>query len=184
MQKLIYYLPGYGGRVTTGLGLALSERGLKIAGRETVDNFRSLPFLEQVELIAADLRTDFWTKDALVIANSFGGYLFLNAQAMLPSYPGRALILSPIVGEFASENAETFFSPPYPEKLRKLAEAGTFPTPCDAQIYVGEQDWQSVPENVKRFGELTAIPVTIVPDAGHMLPKSYVSDLLDRWLKI
>ncbi len=102
---------------------------------------------------------------------------------MLPSYPGRALILSPIVGEFVSENAGTLFSPPYPEKLRQLAEAGTFSTPSDAQIHVGERDWQSVPENVKRFGELTAISVTIVPDAGHMLPKSYVGDLLDRWLK-
>ena len=184
MQELVYYLPGYGGRLTTGLGQALSERGLKIAGRETIGDFRSLPFSEQVELIAADLRADFWVQDALVIANSFGGYLFLHAQAMLPSYPGRALILSPIVGEFVSENAGAMFSPPYPEKLRKLAEAGTFPTPCDAQIHVGELDWQSVPENVQQFGQLTAIPVTIVPEAGHMLPKSYVSELLDRWLKM
>lgn len=182
MKKTIYYLPGHGGKLTTGLGEALWARGLDIAGRETLGEFRRLPFSEQVNAVADDIRTHFWGIDALVIANSFGAYLFLHAQASLPSYPGRVLILSPIVGEFASEAMGTFFSPPYPKKLRELAEAAAFPKPRDAQIHVGAQDWQSVPENVKRFGELTDIPVTVVPDAGHMLPKEYVSRTLDAWL--
>ena len=182
MNNTIYYLPGHGGRLATGLGEALTARGFDIAGRETRDDFRALPFSEQVSLVANDLQTTFWNPDSRVIANSFGAYLFLHAQASMMPFPGRVLLLSPIVGEFADTSTDTFFSPPYPRKLRELAAAGSFPTPCDAQIHVGSEDWQSVPDNVKQFGIATGIPVTVVESAGHMLPKAYVGRLLDDWL--
>ena len=182
MKKAIYYLPGNGGKLTTGLGEALIAKDLDIAGRETLGEFRSLSFLEQVSVIAEDLRAHFWSDDSLVIANSFGAYLFLHAQTSLPSYPGSVLILSPIIGESANESTGTVFSPPYPKKLHGLAKAGSFPTPRDAHIHVGSEDWQSQPENVRQFGMLTGIPVTLVENAGHMLPREYISRLLDDWL--
>ena len=74
MKDTIYYLPGYGGRLSTGLGKALLDRELSVTGRESVGDFRVLPFTEQVKLVAADLRAHFWSSESLVIANSFGGY--------------------------------------------------------------------------------------------------------------
>jgi hypothetical protein len=41
---------------------------------------------------------------------------------------------------------------------------------------------QSNPVNVTAFGSMLGIPVTVVPNAGHMLPKEYVGNLLARWL--
>ncbi len=110
----------------------------------------------------------------MVLANSFGAYLLLHALASLKPYPGRLLLLSPILGEFANEQTGTYFSPPYPKRLGTLAQAGQYPTPRDAQIHVGEHDWQSIPQNVQDFGALVGMPVTVVPDAGHRLPKPYV----------
>lgn len=182
MQKTIYYLPGRGGQLLTGLGEALTSRGLQVTGRETLGQFRELSFAQQVSVIANDLQTSFWEEDSLVIANSFGAYLFLHAQAQLPPYPGRVLILSPIVGEFESHESGTVYSPPYPKRLGELASQGTFPRPRNAHIHVGELDWQSVPDNVTKFGALTGIAVTVVPGAGHMLPKEYVGGVLDEWL--
>lgn len=184
MRKAIYYLPGHGGKLNTGLGEAILTRGFDIAGRETLGEFRELPFSEQVKIVTQDLRSHFWNRDAFVIANSFGAYLFFHAQASLPPYPGRVLILSPIIGEFANEESGAFFSPPYPKKLYGLAKTGSFPIPKDVQIHVGAQDWQSAPENVKQFGDLTGIPVAVVPNAGHMLPREYVARILDDWLPI
>ena len=92
------------------------------------------------------------------------------------------LILSPILGEFSNEEARKTFTPPYAAKLRELAESGSFPAPTNAHIHVGTLDWQSMPADVARFGELTGIPVSLVPEAGHMLPKDYVSKTLDTWL--
>lgn len=181
-MKTIYYLPGYGGQLATGLGKALMDRGFDVAGRETRGDFRSVPFTEQIQSIQRDLRDHFWNERAQIICNSFGAYLFLHAQSEMSSFPGRVLLLSPIVGEFTNEQARTSFSPPRPTRLRELAEAGKFTVPAQCEIHVGEEDWQSIPANVLAFGSLTAIPVTVVPKGGHDLGKDYVGPLLDQWL--
>lgn len=182
-QKTVYYLPGAGGQLATGLGKALLDRGYAVTGRETRGAFRSLPFKEQVQSVVDDLQSHFWHEQAQVICNSFGSYLFLQAQARMPAFVGRVLLLSPIVGEFTSEETQTTFSPPRPHRLRELAEAGQFNAPARCEIHVGEEDWQSIPANVEAFGRLTDIPVTVVPQGGHNLGKEYVGPLLDRWLK-
>jgi pimeloyl-ACP methyl ester carboxylesterase len=182
-SRTVYYLPGAGGQLATGLGQGLMDRGFDVAGRETRGEFRRLRFDNQVETIVDDLKSHFWTKHALVLGNSFGCYLFLQAQAQMPAFVGRVLLLSPIVGEFTSEETRTTFSPPRPHRLRELAEAGQFNAPARCEIHVGEEDWQSIPANVEAFGRMTGIPVTVVPQGGHNLGKEYVGPLLDRWLK-
>lgn len=182
MSNQIYYLPGHGGRLRTGLGEALASRGYEIFGRETVGDFKKLPFGEQVALVAQDLTTMFWHEDAKVIANSFGAYLFLHSQELMKPYIGSVLLLSPIVGEFENEETRMGFIPPQAEKLRMLAEKGNYPTPKTCEIHVGELDWQSNPNNVLKLAGLIDMDVTIVPNAGHMLDKKYVSAVLDRWL--
>lgn len=178
----IYYLPGAGGQLGTGLGQGLMDRGFDVTGRETRGEFRSLHFDEQVQTVMSDLQAHFWHARAQVVCNSFGAYLFLHAQAQMPAFPGRVLLLSPIVGEFTSDQTRTTFSPPRPTRLRELAEAGRFNAPASCEIHVGEEDWQSIPANVQAFGRLTGIPVSVVPQGGHDLGKLYVGTLLDRWL--
>ncbi len=182
VKNCVYYLPGQGGRLATGLGENLAGRGLNIVGRETIGEFKDLPFQEKIELIARDLQDHFWHEDAQVIANSFGGYLFLHAQTLIESYIGRVLLLSPIVGEF--ENTETWMSfiPPRAGRLKELALEGKFPSPKVCEIHVGEKDWQSNPESVSSFASRVGIPVFVIPGAGHMLDKGYVGQVLDRWL--
>lgn len=181
--KTVYYLPGSGGQLGTGLGQGLMDRGFQVTGRETRGEFRSLSFDDQVLFIEQDLQDHFWSENSQVVCNSYGSYLFLHAQSRMSAYPGRVLLLSPIVGEFTNEEARTSFSPPRPTKLKELAEAGQFTAPVSCEIHVGEEDWQSIPANVQAFGRLTGIPVTVVPKGQHDLGKEYVGPLLDRWLK-
>ncbi len=181
--ETVYYLPGHGGLISTGLGQALLDRGYDVSGRETVGEFKSLGFQAQVQTVASDLREYFWKEDARVIANSFGAYLFLHAQALLGEpYIGKVILLSPIVGEFANDDEARpmNFIPPYAEKLFELASAGKFPVPVNSEIHVGSEDWQSCP-NSKAFGEMVGIKVNVIEGAGHMLPKEYVNALLEQW---
>jgi hypothetical protein len=164
------------------LGDGLLSRGFDVAGRETIGEFRALPFRQQVELVAMDLTSLYWREDARVVANSFGAYLFLHAQALIKPYIGRVLLLSPIVGEFSNEETNMGFIPPQAEKLSELALSGSYPAPMNGEIHVGEHDWQSVPANVIKFAGHLGLSVTVVQGAGHMLGKSYVSSVLDRWL--
>jgi hypothetical protein len=156
--ETIYYLPGHGGRLETGLGAALLDRGYNVTGRQTLGEFKDIPFSEQTAIIAEDLLSHFWKKEALVIANS------------------------PIIGEFTAEDVQTSFIPPRAGQLQRLALEGSFPKPERCEIHVGELDWQSIPANVQKFAELVGLEVTVVPGDGHMLSKPYVSAILDRWL--
>lgn len=183
-NRTIYYLPGHGGQLATGLGQGLMDRGFDVTGRETRGDFCALPFDEQLQIIVDDLKSHFWHSQAQVVCNSFGSYLFLHAQTLMPSFIGRVLLLSPIVGEFTSEQTRTSYSPPRPDRLKNLAESGQFNAPANCEIHVGEEDWQSIPANVQAFGRLTGISVTVVPEAGHDLGKAYVGPLLDRWLSV
>jgi len=180
--RTVYYLPGNGGQLHTGLGAGLLSRGWQVTGRALFGEFRALRFGEQVAAVAEDLQTLFWHPQAHVVANSFGAYLFLHAQAQLESFPGRVLLLSPIIGEAASGVSEQTFIPPQAEKLAALAASGQFAAPRMCEIHVGAEDWQSGPARVGALGKQLGIPVTIAPGKGHVLGKDYVGPLLDRWL--
>lgn len=177
---MVYYLPGHGGSLHTGLGEGLLSRGYEVTGRETLGDFLDLPFGDQVDTVAEDLVTNFWRQDAQVICVSFGAYLFLHAQAQLPPFPGKVLLLSPILGEFKDDSTSRGFIPPRAGKMMKLAREGKYPPPLRCEIHVGSEDWQSQPEIATEFGKLTGMAVTVVKGRGHDLGKDYVGPLLDR----
>jgi pimeloyl-ACP methyl ester carboxylesterase len=186
MTHTVYYLTGMGGTLHTGLGKALLDRGFDVTGRQLSGEFRNVSFTDQIDTVCNDLKEHFWDEDALVVCNSFGAYIFLHAQAQLGEpYIGKTLLLSPIVGEFENQDSERpmNFIPPRANVLMELAQSGKYPSPKYCEIHTGAEDWQSNPVNVTKFGELVGIPVHVVPDGGHMLPREYVSAVLDRWLK-
>jgi hypothetical protein len=135
-----------------------------------------------VDAIAHDLTTDHWTPHSRVIANSFGAYLFLHAQAQLPPYLGKVLLLSPIIGAFSNDGSMMGFIPPRSNKLSELAESLQYPTPLACEVHVGTEDWQSDPNAVQRLGKVLGISVTLVTGAGHALPQPYVKKVVDQWL--
>ena len=183
MSKTIYYLPGRGGQLTTGLGEGLQSRGFFVTGRETVGPFKSLTLQEQIDIISAELQEHFWSPESKVVAVSYGAYLFLHAQAQMQPYPGCVLLLSPIVGQFANDEIQLGFIPPRAKRLQQLADAGGYPSPLNCHIHVGSEDWQSNPEAVAAFGAKVGIPVTIANGREHQLGADYVGPLLDDWLK-
>lgn len=152
------------------------------SGREPVVEFARLTFQEQIELVAQDLKTDFWHDDSRVIANSYGAYLFLHAQTMLPAYVGKVLLLSPIVGGFSNGETATHFVPPRSRQLMKLAQEAKYHVAKNCEIHVDGLDWQSNPDNVTALAKLTSWDVTVVKGAGHMLPIGYVGAVLEGWL--
>lgn len=182
MNNTIYYLPGWSGQLKTGLGQGLLSRGFDVTGRETRGAFKDLGFTAQVATVRDDLKTHFWTEDARVVCNSFGGYLFLHAQAELPTYPGKVLLLSPIVGGFADETTGRVFSPPYEDKLMELANSGAFPALDRCEVHTGSEDWQSHPKAVSEFFGLCGIRTEVAEGRGHMLGEEYVGGVLDKWL--
>lgn len=113
--------------------------------------------------------------------------LFLNAQTLLPPFPGRAgpgrpPLLAPIVGDASQEDRMLHFVPLRAGQLQELIGQGAYPAPVRCEIHVGEHDWQSVPANVQAIGRALGLRVSSVPEIGHQLPKAYVGALLVDWL--
>jgi len=181
MKSDIYYLPGMGGRLNTGLGLALLSRSFTVQGRELTGEFRRLDFGQQIDCVVADLQSIDLEAGGRVIANSFGAYILLHALAQMPPFMGKLLLLSPIVGQFSNAAMQMGFVPPRADRLGEIARARAFPVPKQCEIHVGADDWQSIPANVTEFGSLVDVVVNVVPNAGHSLPKRYVSGVLDLW---
>ena len=182
MKQTVYYLPGMGGRLNTGLGRGIHDRNYKIVGRETLGEFQKLAFQDKIDIVKNDLVEHFWYPDAKVVVNSFGAYLFLHAQLTMDPYPGPVLILSPIIGGSNYDEKMMRFYPPRADFLMQAANEGSFPCPMSAEIHVGSEDWQSGPKAVRAFGDATGISVTILGGEGHMLNINYVGNLLDQHL--
>ena len=180
----IYYLPGMGGRLDLGLGKELLRRGFSVCGRETVGEFKKLNFKDQINAIKQDLIGQFWTPEARVIANSFGAYLFLHAQLELEPFPGRVLLLSPIVGGSSHSKTGMRFYPPRAVLLKQAADNGNFPTPANVAVHVGENDWQAGPQALKDFCNAAGIGLHVVPGRGHTLGADYVANILDEWFLV
>jgi len=181
--RSIYLLPGRGGSLDAGLGLALKARGYHVSGRETLGDFAKLSLPHQALAISQDLQADFRDNDALVVANSYGAYLFLFAQALMPPLLGKVLLLSPVIGDVSQSSVgKVGFAPSYADRLMALAKLRELVVPEHCEVHVGANDWQCPAERLSEFGRLTGVPVTIVPDAGHMLDHGYVNALLDQWL--
>lgn len=182
MEKSVYYLPGANGRLETGLGEGLTSRGFRVWGRATVGEFKKLSFQEQVDTIAEDLQGPLWHPEARVVANSYGGYLFLHAQLQMPSYIGKVLLLSPILGAFENEERGQYFVPPRADRIKDAIEVGRLSLPQNIAIHVGGDDWQSDPKALRSLMSKLGVAVTVAPGLGHMLGANHVGGILDQWL--
>jgi len=183
----IYYVPGRGGRLNQGLGLELSSRGYDLMGREIAgpgprdqsNPFASLSFQQQVQVIQHDLKTHFWTPEALVIGNSFGAYLIAHSILQLGKFPGKCLFLSPVLG--AVKTTGMLFKPPKSSALKDAIETRSFPS-IILDIVVGSSDEHFVHEVAEKLGQLMVGAITIFDNEGHRLSHEIVKDKLDHWL--
>ena len=180
----IYYLPGRGGEIKAGLGLSLSERGYLLQGREVTGDLAGYGFQDQTNIIKQDLKAHYWYPEAEVVAVSYGAYLLLHALAEMRTFPGRLLLLSPILGGVAHEKSFSSFTPPRADRLMKRIYAGKFPIPVSLEIHVGENDWQSNPVRVAQLGERLNADCFYAVDTAHSLGIHYVSSVLDQWLRL
>lgn len=167
----VYYLPGRGVRLTGGLGSFLSGFGI-VVGRELTVDFAKLSFGEQVDLVRADLSG----QDYLVVANSYGCYLLLNALFELPGHEGKILLLSPVLGD--AENPETgmVYCPPRAQRFMESLRSGRLRLGAAIHVLVGSEDWQCNREALGLLKGLDDVYVKEVEGEGHRIPSSVVRE--------
>ena len=134
MNDAVYLLPGRGNRLRD-LGDSVGRLGFDVYGRELAPPFARLGFADPIALIQRDLTSAFWDTGAPLIGHSYGAYLLLHALAELAPFPGRILLLSPVLGAAMDSKRLYLSRPPRADPLLRLAQNYEFPIPHSLEIY-------------------------------------------------
>jgi len=160
----VYYLPGRGGSVESGLGEWLTANTNCVAGRSLDAELKGLEFNEQVDFIERDILHG----PAAVVASSYGAYLFLHALSRVAAFEGHIYLISPILGPAIGEGH--YFRPPQSKYLAGLIEQNKFPRKLCITAIVGSEDWQSQPKRVCNTMDALNGTARVIEGAGHRLP--------------
>lgn len=176
---MIYLIPGRN-KTLQESKLAQAILHHDIMGREIVDDFARYPISKQVELIATDIKNHFWTKDAKLIGHSYGAYLLMHALLELLDFPGKVLLISPVLGAAVSNNGGS--RPPRAKKIAQYAEAGKLQD-LNIEAHTGELDNGCDPKLAQAiFSHMPKSSLTIVQQATHTLPAEYINRVLSSSL--
>lgn len=170
--------------LTSPLGNAISNLGFGVIGRELINGFMQLRISSQVKVIQNDLMKSFWHKDARLIAHSYGGYLLLQTLAQMKPFPGKVLLLSPVLGTSRNKVNTVVSRPPWVNRLIKYASERTFP-PLDIAVHTGEKDNGCDPELANTIiSSIDGGKIYIIKDEGHSLNREYTGVVLREFLDI
>lgn len=184
MHNAVYLLPGRGNRLRD-LGDPITRLGFDVYGRELAPPLARLGFAEQIRLIQRDLAAAFWRPDARLIGHSYGAYLLLHALADREPFPGRILLLAPVLGAALDAQRLYLSRPPRADQLLHLAQNHEFPPPRALELHTGALDDGCDPALATRWSSL--IPgarLVRVPDQGHQLAADYVQRVLAQFLQV
>ena len=176
---MIRYITGRGGSGIGGLSAYLATLD---------DDFAVAPidpeFLRQDIQGQVDATRDFINLESgNVIANSYGAYLLLLSLIDQPPLPIRTLLLSPVLGTAISEERMLLSRPPREKTLHKAIAEQRLGMPSYLEIVTGQEDEICDPALARQVGEKMGIPVSILPNQGHMLEPSSVEDAIQRFLQ-
>jgi hypothetical protein len=180
----IYLMPGRGDKLNDFLGTSIAKMGFEVYGREILSNFAHLHFPQQLQIIKNDIRTLFWREESNLIGNSYGAYLLLHALAEIAAaFPGRILLLSPVLGQ-AIDKQNLFLSrPPRAKKLLQLAKTQKFPLPRYLEIHTGAEDNGCDPILAQKISALlTNSKIFIIKGEGHKLNKTYINSVIRKFI--
>jgi len=165
----IYYVPGRHETHEEHAGVVLSRVGLRYYGRDITDEFLRQTFSRQIEVITSDIR-NYMNENSLIIGRSFGGYLILHAVCGIGAYPGRILLINPMLGRYINKKQMCGIIPPRADLLFSLARSGEFPEIRSLTIAAGERDMQCPPDAAGKFVEVLDSDNTrliVMPGQGH-----------------
>ncbi len=133
------YLTGRGGELDKGLGRYIAEVSPEFEGIAFNHKMLSRPFSEQVER-TRDLLQTHWDRKTELIANSYGCYILLHALTDQGVFPGKLLMLSPLLGRTELRSQGFSSRPPMLKSLNRAFQEQRISKPAYLNITAGDQD--------------------------------------------
>jgi hypothetical protein len=175
----VIYISGRNGDASTGLGGWIKERRPDRIGLSINSKFLALDYDRQASTVS-NLVKEFDNPDTLIVANSYGAYLLLQAILEIGDIASRVLLLSPVMGRGMLKSAMFMSRPPNERKIIEAEEKGSVIAGLRVSVHVGEHDDSvNICDISRRLG---MVDIHVVPTAGHNLPSVYVQKIISPHL--
>jgi alpha-beta hydrolase superfamily lysophospholipase len=180
---MIYLLPGRKSKLNCPLGNNIVKLGYDVCGREIRNEFELYRISKQIDIICQDIKNNFWGEEFKLIGRSYGGYLMMHALIeFLPDpYPGKVLLLSPVLGASTIANGHCS-RPPRSKKILEFSKAGKL-NELNIEIHTGNKDIGCEYKLAKDiFSNIENGKLFIVENAPHHLNDEYTNKVLKKFL--
>jgi len=172
----ILYVTGRGGSLDKGLAVYLASIANEFEGVAVDVPFLRQAPMDQVTAIQQKLMAD---PARIVIANSYGAYLTLQALVDLDNPPQQMLLLAPVLGMVSAKDRMYISRPPFTKRLRSAFDENRVARPSSILIVVGDQDPLF---NHDQFDEINAYfggrALSVFPGEGHSLSRDIIRTLV------
>jgi hypothetical protein len=136
--------------------------------------------LMQVETIQSALKAD---PDRLIIANSYGAYLTLQALIDLDITPEKLLLLSPVLGVAKANDRMYLSRPPLTKRLKAALENKNISKPKKVKIIMGDMDELYDSDTLTLFDSyFGGKVVNILSGEGHMITEEAVCNAFESFI--
>ena len=175
----VIYISGRNGDANTGLGGWIKVQCPDRIGLSINSIFLALDYERQASTVS-DLVKEFDSSGVVIIANSYGAYLLLQAILQIGDIASRVILLSPVMGRGMLKSAMFMSRPPGEHKVVEAEKQGDVLAGMRVSVHVGEHDDSvNICDISKRLG---IVDIHVVPAAGHNLPSVYVQKIISPHL--
>ena len=176
----ILYITGRGGSLEKGLAPELNKIAHSFDGIAVDVQFLKQPPITQVEQIQSKIIEN---PDRIVVANSYGAYLTLQALVDLKVTPKKVLLLSPVLGIAQAKDRMYMSRPPLTGRLKEAFRSSSLVKPETFKVLIGNQDELYNQEQIALiddyFGTGSAL---IFNDETHMLSHEAVKAFISEYV--
>ena len=172
------YLTGRGGELDKGLGHYLAEVSPEFGGIAFNHNMLRRPFSEQVER-TRDLIKKHWDRKTELIANSYGCYILLHVLIDQGTFPGKILMLSPLLGRTELRSQGFSSRPPMLKSLHRAFQEQRISKSEYLKIAAGDQDPICEKAELEWAAKTLSVDrIELLEGEGHLIAHSIVDRVL------
>ena len=181
-NKQVLYITGRGGSLDKGLAVYLKSLSNGFEGIALDVAFLRQPPDVQVEHIQSKILED---SNRVIIANSYGAYLTLQAMVGLNSIKNSIVLLSPVLGVAQARDRMYMSRPPLTKRLQNSFFEGDLGRPKRLSVFIGKQDELFCKEQINLLNDYFGKgAVTTLDGESHNLSHTIVKEIVSATLEV
>lgn len=180
--RQIFCAPGRDETFEDAFGALTWPDDIEIGSVDFDQEFAQLRFSDKVDFFRREIEDHYWSKGAMLLGRSFGGWILLNTLVGFDAaYPGTVILISSVLGYGSAEGLQ--FIAPNADGFWREVERSAGP-PSDRMLLLHSTDDQQCSISyAERLAKAWSIELIAFEDGGHDLGKIHHLDEVSRLIQ-